>query len=63
VPVGQALMFRNNSAGTHHIVADNGAWDAGTLPPGGASPALNVNSQGTFSYHCTIHASMVGAIN
>ena len=63
VPAGQTVVFRNNSGGTHHIVADNGVWDAGTIAPGGTSSPVNVNGATTVSYHCTIHSSMVGGIN
>ena len=63
VPVGQTVVFRNNSGGTHRIVADNGAWDAGTIAPGGTSSPISVNSASAVSYHCTIHSSMMGGIN
>ena len=60
-PAGQTLSFRNNSGGTHHIVADNGAWDSGTVAPNGSSSVIN-GSATPVSYHCTIHSSMVGSI-
>jgi len=63
VPAGQTLAFRNSSGNTHHIVADNGSWDAGTVGPGGVSALINVTVATSISYHCTIHSSMVGGIN
>ena len=58
---GQTVVFRNSSAGTHRIVADSGAWDAGTIAPGSTSPAVPVTST-PAPFHCTIHQSMVGTI-
>ena len=59
--VGQTVVFRNNSTGTHRIVADNGAWDTGSLGPGATSSNLTVAAV-PLSFHCTIHASMTGTI-
>ena len=63
VPAGQTLVFRNNTGSTHHVVADNGTWDAGTIGPGATSSVINVSVATSVSYHCTIHSSMVGGIN
>ncbi len=63
VPSGQTVAWRNaDPTNTHHIVADNGAFDAGVTPPGATSAAVNPGT-GAVSYHCTIHPSMVGSIN
>ena len=37
VPAGQTLAFRNTTAVAHRIIADNGAWDAGTVAAGATS--------------------------
>ena len=57
---GQAVVFKNNDAVTHHIVMDDGSADFGNLAPG-VSGAARVAGGGNF--HCTIHPSMVGSIN
>lgn len=64
VSTGQTVGFVNNDpTNTHHIVADNGAFDTGTLAPGASSSAITLSSGTAVSYHCTIHPSMVGTIN
>ncbi len=62
VPSGGSVDFSNADSTTHHIVADNGAFDTGNLAPGSASAPMAIGS-GTIQYHCTIHPSMVGSIN
>ncbi len=63
VPGGQTVAWRNaDPTNTHHIVADNGSFDAGVTPPGATSSVVMPGS-GAVSYHCTIHPSMVGSIN
>ncbi len=59
---GGTFDFRNSDSNTHHIVADNGSFDTGTLPPGATSGVYAAGS-GAIQYHCTIHPSMVGSIN
>ncbi len=60
---GQTVAWKNNDpANTHHIVADNGSFDAGVTPPG-ATSSLVMPGSGAVSYHCTFHPSMVGSIN
>ena len=58
VPAGQAVTFRNTTGSTHRIVADNGAWDAGTI----ASGASSVIPGAAASFHCSIHGSMTGSL-
>ena len=63
VPAGQTVAFRNSTGGTHRIVADNGAWDTGAIAPGATSLSISITAPTAVSYHCSIHSSMVGAIN
>jgi plastocyanin len=58
---GDTLAFQNNGTTTHHIVLDDGSADFGALNPGQTSAAKAIKASGNF--HCTIHSSMVGAIN
>lgn len=60
--VGQTVAFKNNDSVTHRIVLDNGSVDLGDLPPGATSRAFSV-SAGSGNFHCTLHPTMVGAIN
>ncbi len=59
---GDTVAFKNNDTTTHHIVMDDGSGDLGNLTPGATSKSIIVKSTGG-QFHCTIHPSMVGAIN
>ena len=63
VSAGGTVAFQNDSASTHRIVEDNGAWDTGRVSPGTSSAAIAVGTAAKQSYHCTIHGSMVGTVN
>ena len=70
VPVGQTLAFRNSTTETHRIVQDGGGFDSGNIAPGAtsslvasATTSLITVSSGAMTFHCTIHPTMVGAIN
>lgn len=45
----------------HHLVSDTGLFDSGTLSAG-ESYGFTFPAAGTYSYHCTLHPSMVGTI-
>jgi len=60
---GDTVMFRNNDAAMHHIVLDDGSADLGDVVPGATSRGLVVKNTTPANYHCTVHPSMVGAIN
>jgi plastocyanin len=60
---GQTVAFKNNDNTTHHMVADNGSWDIGDVAPGATSRTLTVTNASALTFHCTIHPTMVGAIN
>ena len=40
------------------MVSDAGAFDT----PVGVTVCLRFNATGTYSYHCSIHPTMVGAV-
>lgn len=69
VPVGKTVAWRNADTGaygggtTHHIVANGGAFDTGSLAPGAVSQPIMMNTVGAYPYHCTIHPTMVGTVN
>ncbi len=60
--VGQTVAFKNNDSVAHRIVLDNGSVDLGDLAPGVTSRTFTV-SAGNGNFHCTVHPTMVGAIN
>jgi plastocyanin len=62
VATGATFAWKNNDGVTHHIVFDDGSMDSGNLAPGATSAVMTLRST-TAKYHCTIHPSMVGAIN
>jgi plastocyanin len=59
---GDTIAFKNNGGTTHHIVFDDGSVDFGSLNPGQTSQTVTLKA-GSAKFHCTIHSSMVGAIN
>lgn len=60
--VGDSVAFRNSDSVMHHIVLDDGSADLGDLNPGATTRTISVKAGGS-NFHCTIHSSMVGAIN
>ena len=59
---GDAIAFKNNGTTIHHVVFDDGSADFGELNPGQISQAVTLKT-GSAKFHCTIHSSMVGAVN
>lgn len=59
---GEMLVFRNNDNQVHRIVFNDNSFDTGNIAPGEASVARAIPSNGA-NYHCTLHPTMVGAIN
>ena len=60
--VGDQIVFTNNDSRMHHIVIDNGGPDLGDVQPGQSSAPTALTTP-TATFHCTIHPTMVGAIN
>jgi len=59
--MGDQIVFTNTDLVLHHIVLDDGT-DLGNVAPGQSSPPMTLSTP-TATFHCTIHPSMVGAIN
>jgi plastocyanin len=59
VASGTSVVWKNDTAVTHHIVMDSGT-EVGNIAPGASSSAMQGLSG---NYHCTNHPSMVGSIN
>jgi plastocyanin len=61
--VGDTVMFRNNDSTLHRLVLDNGSMDFGDIAPGASSRGFVLPSANPMTFHCTLHATMVGSIN
>jgi plastocyanin len=59
--IGDQIVFTNTDLVLHHIVLDDGT-DLGDVAPGQSSAPVALMTP-TATFHCTIHPSMVGAIN
>ena len=59
---GQTVAWMNNGGTTHTATADKGAFDTGAIPDGATSSPITMSTAGTFTYHCSIHPSMVGSL-
>ncbi len=60
--VGDTVVFTNGDTRFHHIVLDDGR-DVGDVLPGQSTAAVAITSATAVGFHCTVHPSMVGAIN
>lgn len=64
VPKGTVVSFTNNSGITHNPVFDaprsTGVTDIGMISSGTVTRTFN--ESGTWNFHCTIHAGMIGQI-
>ena len=61
VTVGTKVTWRNTDNLAHSVTSDTGLFESGLFNPGG-SFSYTFNTAGTYPYHCTIHAGMVGTI-
>jgi plastocyanin len=62
VTVGSTVTWMNSTSLAHTATSDTGAWNSGTLAPGGTSSAITFNTAGTFAYHCNFHSDMHGSV-
>ncbi len=62
VKVGQSIAWHNSDVITHTATQDGGGFNTGSIAPGTTSSPITMNTAGTFSYHCSIHPSMVGTV-
>jgi plastocyanin len=60
--VGSTVTWMNGTGLAHTATSDTGAWNTGTIAPGGTSSAITFNTAGSFAYHCTFHADMHGTV-
>lgn len=62
LPSSGQVSWRNDDDEVHRIVANDGSFDTGNLNPGAASAAIQIPSSGA-RFHCTLHPTMIGAVN
>lgn len=61
VSVGTTVTWKNTDSLQHTVTSDTGLFDSG-LFGSGATYTHTFSTAGTYPYHCTIHAGMVGTI-
>ena len=61
VSVGDTVTWTNDDSAAHTATADGGSFDTGTIASGTAK-SVTFSKAGTFTYHCTIHATMNGRV-
>jgi len=60
---GALVVWHNMDTTPHRIVMNDGSFDTGNIMPGSSSQTMRLSSSG-WSYHCTIHPTMMfGSIN
>src|SRR5262245_54470442 len=62
ISVGSSVTWTNNDTSMHGVVADNGAFRSDALATG-KQYSYTFPTAGTFSYHDSSNASMVGTVN
>jgi plastocyanin/uncharacterized cupredoxin-like copper-binding protein len=61
VTAGTEVTWTNGDPEAHTVTADGGAFDSGSIDPGG-SFSHTFTETGTYDYICSIHPSMMGRI-
>lgn len=62
IKAGQRVIWKNNDTRTHDATQDAGSFKTSLLSPGSSSDPVTLSTPGTFTYHCSIHASMTGTV-
>jgi plastocyanin len=58
---GDTVRWKNVDTVRHQVVANNGAFASGALPPGGVYSKL-MNTPGTYPYHDALHPVLKGTV-
>lgn len=59
VSAGTMVIWRNAGAMAHTVTADNGAFNSGTINPGGTYSYV-FSTPGTYNYYCIFHGGPGG---
>jgi plastocyanin len=62
VKVGQTVAWQNADTITHTATADGGTFNTNGIAGGATSSPIMMSTAGTFTYHCSIHPTMVGTL-
>ena len=62
VPVGGKVRFVNRTSAARSVVSDNGAFDSGSIPPGGVW-IFDAGSRGQFNYTDGTRPYAVGTVD
>jgi plastocyanin len=57
VAAGARVTFTNHDQTAHTATQSGGAFDTGTIAPGGSKPVV-LKRPGTYTYYCQFHAFM-----
>ena len=63
IRAGQTVAWRNGDSVAHDVEEDTGAFGTGNIAPGATSMPIRMSVAGGFTYHCTLHPSMVGSLS
>lgn len=61
VLVGSTVTWVNHDSADHTITSDGGKFDSGNMMSGGQF-RFAFSQPGVYSYHCSIHPSMIGVV-
>jgi plastocyanin len=63
VTVGQTVAWHNSNGTTHTATfVGTGGFNTNGVGPGSSSGAIQMNTAGSYTYHCTIHPTMTGTL-
>jgi plastocyanin len=60
---GAAVEVTNSDGDTHTVTAEGAAFDTGSISGGGAASFVAPTEPGTYTFFCSIHPSMQGALS
>ena len=60
--INSPITWTNQGAATHTVTFDSVSIDSGPIAPG-QTFSISLPTAGHYTYHCSIHSSMTGAID
>jgi plastocyanin len=61
VPANTAVTWTNKDSYAHTVTSDVAMFDSGNMGAN-STYSFTFTTKGTYSYHCSIHASMTGTV-
>ncbi|MFL5767712.1 MAG: plastocyanin/azurin family copper-binding protein [Actinomycetota bacterium] len=59
---GAKVVWKNTCSCTHTVTATSNNWNKNTTIHSGDTTSFTFKQNGTYKYHCTIHAGMSGKV-